>query len=807
MSQSTPILESQSEQGLAEYSASEPIPNVPPIGAGQAEPQFDGLLEAAPDAMVILDGEGRMVFVNAQTEQMFAYPREELLGQPVEMLMAAPLRDVHSALLAEYSSVSDARPMSSSVALCGQRRDGSDFPMDVRFGQMTTSDGTFVMGILHDITELKQHEESLEEQGRKMLEANARLEELVTQDSLTELKNHRAFRQQLEEEFRRAARYRTPLSVLMLDLDYFKSYNDTFGHAAGDEVLRAVARLLQGIARATDFVARYGGEEFVILLPFTDRAGAAILADRFRRAIEEARWEERAVTVSVGAATFDAASGGALEAHEHVDADALLVAADRALYHSKRAGRNRITHDADLSGKLSAESKLSPDGTLAPEKKPAPRITHRQATSRHSMSNPLAYGWAWLSRAIREENIFLFLLGVRWISLLPPLLAFWLHPTPNAVAVFIFIIALLSTIILSVFQAQFNRLVLQKPTFLLLDMALSTTFIAFTGGMDSPYDRYARLPLLAAAFFFQIRGGLVAAAAFVPLYIAALLIAHQWSGALVDIEYVVTQIFLSFLLALIFGYPSVLLQRLRAATSQLHHAQQEAARAETLAAMGKMAANVSHEIRNPLSTIGGFARSMLRRPDDVERVRKNTQIIADEVLRLEELLTDMLDMARAPALKLHPENLHEILDKAWLLSGGALGEKPLVTVRKNYEANLPLVEADASTLLRAFLNVTRNAVQMMPEGGVVTITTSRSSDEEVRVVIADTGPGIAAETLPTIFTPFVTHRPNGTGLGLSATQRIVQEHGGRIEARSEPGKGAQFIFHFPTRPPSGGEAS
>jgi diguanylate cyclase (GGDEF)-like protein/PAS domain S-box-containing protein len=715
---------------------------------------------------------------------MFGYAREEMLRRPVKMLIAERFRDDQAALLKEYSSVENAQPLSGGIDLCGRKKDGSEFPLAVRFGHLTTGDRSLVMGCFHDITELKQREKFVEEQSRQLREANARLEELAMQDGLTGLKNHRAFRLKLDEEFRRAVRYQAPLSVLMLDLDHFKSYNDSFGHAAGDAVLQAVARLLQGVARATDFVARYGGEEFVILLPYTGRAGATVLADRFRRAVEKANWKERTITISVGAATFDPALGlyGKYGPAEGTEA-ALVEAADRALYHSKNNGRNRVAHDADLTPQ-------SPEEVLPP-------LRHHV---RHCPRNPLEYGRAWLTRAIREENIFLFLLGVRWISLLPPALSLAFHPLSDSVALPVFTLALLSTVVLSAFQSQFNRLVLRWPALLGLDMTLSAAFISVTGGVGSPYARYACLPLLAAAFFFQIRGGLFAAAVFTPLYLSALLVAHQWSGAVPNVEDVLTQVIIFFLIALIFGYPSILLQRLRVATSQLQHAQQEAARAETLAAMGKLAAHVSHEIRNPLSTVGGFARSILRHPDDVERVRKNTQIIADEVTRLEQLLTDMLDMARPPTLKLQPENLHEILDKAWLLTDGAPAEKSLITVRKNYAAALPPVEADASALLGAFLNVTRNAVQLMPAGGTVTITTRRSNEDEVEVVIADTGPGIAPEVLPTIFAPFVSHRPDGTGLGLAATQRIIAEHGGRIEVQSELGKGTQFIFHLPVKP-------
>ena len=137
----------------------------------------------------------------------------------------------------------------------------------------------------------------------------------------------------LEEEFNSAARYRVPLAMLMLDVDNFGEFNNSFGHPAGDDMLRTVARVLRETARSTDLPARLGGDEFAVLLTNTDPDGAAISAERVRRAIEVAQWLHRPVTVSIGVAAFPQSA---------MAAGPLFEAADRALYRAKTKGRNRV---------------------------------------------------------------------------------------------------------------------------------------------------------------------------------------------------------------------------------------------------------------------------------------------------------------------------------------------------------------------------------------------------------------------------------------------------------------------------------
>jgi diguanylate cyclase (GGDEF)-like protein len=139
----------------------------------------------------------------------------------------------------------------------------------------------------------------------------------------------------LQKEFERALRYQRPLSLILLDVDHFKKFNDTFGHPAGDEALRQVARILLEQTRTADFVARYGGEEFVVLLSDTDQEGALLTAERLRARLEAAAWSRAPLTASLGVATLQERTPRGSELTEQ---------ADQALYASKQQGRNRVTH-------------------------------------------------------------------------------------------------------------------------------------------------------------------------------------------------------------------------------------------------------------------------------------------------------------------------------------------------------------------------------------------------------------------------------------------------------------------------------
>jgi signal transduction histidine kinase len=233
-----------------------------------------------------------------------------------------------------------------------------------------------------------------------------------------------------------------------------------------------------------------------------------------------------------------------------------------------------------------------------------------------------------------------------------------------------------------------------------------------------------------------------------------------------------------------------------AMAAALDEREQRLIRSERLAAVGKIAAQITHEVRNPLSSIGLNAE-MLEEETSGE-ARKLARAIVKEVDRLTEITEEYLRFARLPRPKLEREDLRELV-----LSLVAFMRQELdghgVTVDVDLPATLPPVAADEHQLRQALLNLMRNAVEAMRQGGRLTLRATRIADDDGRFIeltIADTGEGIAADHLQKIFDPFFSTKEGGTGLGLALTQQIVVEHGGKIEVRSEPGRGTTFIVRL-----------
>lgn len=193
----------------------------------------------------------------------------------------------------------------------------------------------------HEMDRRKAREQELLEVTRQLQEANETLLRISSMDGLTGISNRRRFEDYYDQEWRRAVRDEYPLSLIMVDIDYFKAYNDTYGHQAGDDCLKQVANsIADTVNRPGDLTARYGGEEFVIVLPNTEAGGAAMVAELLRAKVEslnirhEKSLAAGKVTVSLGVATIVPNRGSS--------PSVLVVLADKALYQAKQEGRNRV---------------------------------------------------------------------------------------------------------------------------------------------------------------------------------------------------------------------------------------------------------------------------------------------------------------------------------------------------------------------------------------------------------------------------------------------------------------------------------
>jgi diguanylate cyclase (GGDEF)-like protein/PAS domain S-box-containing protein len=310
----------------------------------RSEERFAALVESAPDAIVIVGSDGRLLLVNRQTELLFGYAREDLLNQPVEILLPAAAAARHRAHRAAYFSEPRPRPMGSGMELFARRADGTEFPVEISLGPLHTDEGIVVSAAIRDITSRK--------------EAAAALAHAALHDALTGLPNRQLLTDRLEQALRRTSRTHQSVAVLFLDLDRFKLINDSHGHAAGDEVLVTVAERIQATVRAGDTVARFGGDEFVVLCEGADTAGrVAGLAERVSDALG-------APFVVQGAEFFLAASIGiALGGDGDTTAEGLLRDADAAMYRAKERGRARVEFfdepmRSEVAGRLEMQNAL-----------------------------------------------------------------------------------------------------------------------------------------------------------------------------------------------------------------------------------------------------------------------------------------------------------------------------------------------------------------------------------------------------------------------------------------------------------------
>ena len=272
-------------------------------------------LRTIPDGVSILDQDQKLTAWNDQLFKVLDLNRDEILAAQ------NPAKAIQSTVQIRQESP---QPLLKLIGL--DSRDPKRFELCLEGGKWiecrwSPIPGGGTMAIYRDISETKEMMELLKRQ--------------ALLDPLTGISNRRSFDTMAQEEFSRSSRYDRPLSFILLDIDHFKSINDTHGHAAGDIALKQVASICADLLRDCDKLARYGGEEFVAMLPETDAEGANIVANRLRKGIERARF-----IIEGGELSLTASTGAAQASALHSSYDDVLAQADQALYQAKDAGRN-----------------------------------------------------------------------------------------------------------------------------------------------------------------------------------------------------------------------------------------------------------------------------------------------------------------------------------------------------------------------------------------------------------------------------------------------------------------------------------
>jgi diguanylate cyclase (GGDEF)-like protein/PAS domain S-box-containing protein len=322
----------------------------------QETPEYLNLLRSAiatiNNGIVITDATGDdypIVYVNAGFEKMTGYSFEEVVGKNCRFLQG---EDRDQEALGEIRQALQLKKQ-CCVTLRNYRRDGRLFWNEISLSPICDPEGQVVyyIAIQTDVTDRKRAEEELQrsqaamgQMNRELYRLNDRLNRLANLDGLTEVANRRCFDERLQQEWQRLTREKQPISLILGDIDYFKRYNDTYGHLDGDDCLRSVARAMSGcIHRSADLVARCGGEEFAVILPNTPLEGVLRVAENVRAAIEALQIPHQAsdannyVTMSLGVATIIPTP--------KQEAKELIATADRALFRAKALGRNRVVSE------------------------------------------------------------------------------------------------------------------------------------------------------------------------------------------------------------------------------------------------------------------------------------------------------------------------------------------------------------------------------------------------------------------------------------------------------------------------------
>lgn len=342
-----------------------------------------------------------------------------------------------------------------------------------------------------------------------------------------------------------------------------------------------------------------------------------------------------------------------------------------------------------------------------------------------------------------------------------------------------------------------------------VELALAFLLIYFTGGVGSSYYIVLLLPVVFAGSTMGMLGVSIVTILACGEYISFLLFL-DWNKQYIETDQIAELVLRVAFLPIVGLLTNELAEanrlsarqyqmvaeQLAVANENLQEAEAAMRRSERLAALGQLTAGLAHELRNPLGTIKTSAEMLSRQVPAANAVAKEMAgFISTEVDRANLLVTRFLAFARPLRLRLAPQDVHTVLDKA-VAEFARRNPEVDAEVYKNYSPDVPRVSLDPDMFASVILNLLTNAAQASPPKSVVTLKTYTLGDD-VEISVIDRGSGIPPEHIENIFNPFFTTKPEGVGLGLAIVSKIVDEHGGRIDVRSELGQGSIFRIVLP----------
>jgi two-component system NtrC family sensor kinase len=743
---------------------------------------FQALLESAPDAIVIVDGSGRIVLVNEQAERLFGYQRAALIGQMVEVLLPERLRNGHTRYRGSYFTAPHTRPMGSGLELVARRQDGSEFPVEISLSPLHTEAGLLITSAIRDVSERKRAEAELRRQT-----AFVQLLQLVAVTANQAVSVESAVQRVLEQVC-------THLGWLL-------------GHAyflAGDSIGELVPTALWYLEDPERFVPFQQATEMTRFVPGVGLVGQVLASGRpawmadvrtdpnFIRAQQAQQVGLRtgfALPVLVGAEVVAVLEFFTTEAVER-DAPLLEVLA----HVGTQLGRvvERARGAAELEGQV--QRRTAHLGALLQFSNELLTARSLDATLQRAVSHALT-----LLPEAQCGAIYLYDQHDQQLALTCSA-GFGVLPARRVLlATEIVGRAFTSGHVQVISSAAENSAGTAELT------ADQQRQLAHALGLPQPPTVMIALPLIARTqtigVLLLLRSG--ESAADRPFDGSTNRLNEGFTAdALATLEGLANLTAVAILeersvraAATLAGQLARLEEQQRTLTERLDATEAGMLQAARLAAVGQLAASIAHEINNPLYAARNCLALLEQDAPAAMRESPFLAIARDQLTRIAHIIERMREFYRPDRGTLAPCDIHRLLEETLALAGLNIRHQS-IRVIFTPAPDLPEVVVADDQLRQVFLNLILNAIEAMPDGGALTVRTIAGPTVAL-IEVQDTGIGIPADIRPQLFEPFFTNKPNGTGLGLSISAHIVTQHGGQIEVDSCEGQGSTFRVVLP----------